>query len=493
MLFNSLAYVLFLPAVFLLHHYSSGSLRWMVLLGASFVFYAAMKAPHLILVLLAVTAVSYFFGLWIDGTGDSRRKFTLFWCGIALNAAVLISLKYLSFIMESLNQLLGFVLPGVTVPVSPLITSIGVSYFVFQSISYLIDIYLETEEPERHFGFFALYMAFFPKLVQGPIERAGDFLPQLRKPYEFDYQAVRSGLLLCLIGMFKKVVIADRLALFVSPVYADVQGSTAVQLILATYLYAVQIYYDFSGYTDIALGSAQVFNINLTRNFDSPYMAVSVADFWRRWHITFSRWILDYIFKPLQLMLRDMRTIGTVTALMVAFIFSGVWHGVGWGYVVWGLLHGIFLSVGVVKQPYVKKLYRFLGVEKTQLLTLWQRFATFNLVCFAWIFFRAGSINDAVHIVGKIAAGTYHETVRIVSDAVHLNLVPITKTLLLGQSKQFLIVIVSITSVTMLQRANGKIFSMPTAYRWLCYYALLVSVLFLGTFNSATRFIYVQF
>jgi alginate O-acetyltransferase complex protein AlgI len=261
------------------------------------------------------------------------------------------------------------------------------------------------QEPERHFGYFTLYLAFFPKLLQGPIERAGDLLPQLRGAGRFDQDNFRAGLLQFGWGMFKKAVIADRLALYANEVYGDPHAFTGLPLLIATYIYAFQIYYDFSGYTDMALGTARMLNVRLTRNFNAPYLARSLADFWRRWHISFSRWILDYLFKPLQMRLRDWKSAGTASALLVTFVLSGIWHGASWGFVIWGALHGLYLGASVFYKPLQKRIYRRLGLEKSKAQLLWQTAVTFNLVCFAWIFFRAASVSDAFYVASHLFDG----------------------------------------------------------------------------------------
>jgi D-alanyl-lipoteichoic acid acyltransferase DltB (MBOAT superfamily) len=331
-----------------------------------------------------------------DAAGTRSR---LLWSGIAINLVILALMKYLPFLLASR----GFpaAIFGMADGARPLGTllAIGVSYYVFQAISYLVDIYLELAEPEEHFGHFALYLAFFPKLLQGPIERAGDLLPQLKGKLELDFF---SGLPLFLWGLFKKVVIADRIAIYVNAVYNNAEHHSGLSLLLATYVYAVQIYCDFSGYTDMALGTAKMLGINLTQNFNRPYFATSIADFWRRWHISFSRWILDYIFKPLQMQWREGRNWGTAAALLVTFLVSGIWHGASWGFVVWGLLHGLYLACSVFYRPYQKMLHKALGIEKTGLLKAWQMFVTFNLASFAWIFFRADSLGGAWMILEKI-------------------------------------------------------------------------------------------
>jgi alginate O-acetyltransferase complex protein AlgI len=277
--------------------------------------------------------------------------------------------------------------------------TIGVSYYTFQAISYLIDIRLGLLKPEHHLGYYALSLAFFPKLLQGPIERGGDLLPQLQDSKPFDYLAARSGLLLVAWGLFQKVVIADRLGMYVDTVYNDLRSYQGASLLLATYGYAGQIYFDFAGYTSMAIGSARMFGIALTPNFNQPYLATSIADFWRRWHISFSRWILDYIFKPLQLGWRNWGTAGTSLALLITFLVSGLWHGASWGFIVWGLLHGCYMACSVWYRPWQKKLHHWLGISKTPLLKFWQIGITFHLVCLAWVFFRANSLSDAFYVL----------------------------------------------------------------------------------------------
>ena len=357
------------------------------------------------------------------------------------------------------------------------------SYYVFQAISYLIDIYLEIEKPERHAGYLALYLSFFPKLLQGPIERAGDLLPQIRLRYKFDYDNMRSGLLLFAWGLFKKSAVADRLAPCVNSIYGDVHSFGGVTLLFATYLYAIQIYYDFSGYTDMALGAARLFNIRLTPNFNAPYLATSVADFWRRWHISFSRWILDYIFKPLQMQFRDLKTSGTALALLVTFLVSGIWHGASWGFIVWGLLHGLYLASSVFYRPVQKAIHKKTGLEKTRALKVWQTFVTFNLVCFAWIFFRAGSITDALYIVRSLFSG--------VSGAKSFSFMQFK-----GDLTSALVAMAVITSVYLAGNRTPLLktfFERPAWFRWVAYYALVIAVVILGKLFDVKEFIYFQF
>jgi alginate O-acetyltransferase complex protein AlgI len=483
MLFNSLKYLLFLPVVYLIFFFVGDRARWCVLLGASMVFYAALNVPYLLAVLAFVTVTTYAFGIFLELVESAKAKRALLWAGIATNLLILVVMKYLPFLSENLNAL-STILP-LDAQIQPItaFVAIGVSYYVFQAISYLIDVYLEIEKPERHFGYFALYLALFPKLLQGPIERAGDLLPQLKAKYEFNYDNMRFGMLLFTWGLFKKVVIADRLGLYVDAVYDDVHSFTGLSLLLATYAYALQIYMDFSGYTDMALGSARLFNIDLTQNFNRPYLATSVADFWRRWHITFSRWILDYIFKPSQMQWRNLKNWGTAAALVVAFIISGIWHGASWGFVIWGGLHGLYMACSVFYKPFQKKLHKALGVEKTNLLKCWQIFVTFNLVSFTWIFFRANSLRDAVYVISNMLNGAKGLKPFLWSQG----------TLGLGLTGAAIFFLVVLSWKIFRPQGISDLSQKNDFYRYCVYNVLILSTLFLARFSATKSFIYFQF
>ncbi len=382
MAFNTAAFLAFLPAAFLLHAWAGERARRPLLLALSLGFYAALGAPHLLVALALTTLLSWRVGLGLARAAPAARGRWLA-AGVAGNLAVLLVVKYLPGLVGR---------PGLWI-------SVGVSYFVFQAIAYLVDVHLEVTEAEPSLPLLALSLAFFPKLLQGPIERSGELLPQLRRPWAFDEDEVRAGLLRFGAGLFRKVVVADRLGLYVDAVYADPGAWSGTTLLLATYAYALQLYFDFSGYTDMALGAARLFGVRLTENFRDPYLATSVADFWRRWHVSFSRWILDYLFRPLQLAWRDAGSLGTAAALLVAFLLSGLWHGASWTFLLWGLVHGGALALEVLWRPWQRRVHRALRVEKTRLLAGWQRLVTFHLVCLAWVFFRAPSLDSALAVL----------------------------------------------------------------------------------------------
>jgi D-alanyl-lipoteichoic acid acyltransferase DltB (MBOAT superfamily) len=399
MILTSLQFMLFAAIILIYYVIIPNKLRWVLLLIASYIFYACFNVPYLLLAISVVTVITYFIGLSIDQSSIQGEKRCLLWLGILLNLSLLIFLKYSHFLIVNLNIFFDIFHTELDLPKNNLFVTIGVSYYVFQAISYLIDVYLEMLEPESHLGHFALYISFFPKLLQGPIERGGNLLPQLRELSPTTSENLHRGINLFIWGLFKKVVIADRLATFVDPIYNNVHDYFGLSFLIATYLFAFQIYFDFSGYTDMAMGIARCFNIGLTQNFNSPYLASSVADFWRRWHISFSSWILDYIFKPLQFALRDWNRLGTIIALMLTFLASGLWHGASWCFIAWGGLHGIYLSVSTLVRKPKQKFYKALNIQKSKVLTMLQIVITFHLICFSWVFFRASSIHDAVYII----------------------------------------------------------------------------------------------
>lgn len=479
MLFSSLTFtLLFLPIVFLCAYLVSVRWQWVLLLLASLVFYAALRVPYLLVVLAVVSAVTWWLAFAIKRAEDAFKKKNLLILGVAGNISTLLILKYLPFLQQNLQGLFDF---GAKYDL--IFVSIGVSYYIFQSISYLVDVYLDIEEPEPHLGYFLLYMAFFPKLLQGPIERAGNLIPQLKKPCAFNYENARTGLFLFGWGLFKKMVIADRLALYVDPVYGSINEQSGFVLLLATYAYAFQLYFDFSGYTDMALGIAKLFGINLTQNFNSPYMARDIGDFWRRWHISFSRWVLDYIFKPLQMHWRDWRNAGTALALLITFLISGLWHGASWNFVVWGGLQGIFLASGVYYKPYKKKLHNRLGSGKSTLLHIWQIFFTFNLVCLSWIFFRTENLNDGWQVLAKLGTPS--------------RLFEIKKFLNSDGPVGLAILSVAFAAVALSYWLKNRhpeemsIHTCPAWIRWCGAYAIFFAIIFFSADSS--KFIYLQF
>jgi alginate O-acetyltransferase complex protein AlgI len=399
MSFNSFPFLAFLPLVVILYWGLPNRYRWVLLLVASYMFYATWAPTFLIWIVLS-TVISYVLARLmprISGPGPRKAVLAL---GIVSNLSVLFVFKYAGFadgILRSLSSRVGF---AYRVPAPNLLLPVGISFYTLQSVGYLIDVYRGTTEPEKHVGLFALYNAFFPKLISGPIERAGHLLPQFRRPHSIGAAQVFGGLRLVLWGMFQKVVIADRLAVYVNEVYSRPADYTGWTIVIATVFVALQIYADFSGYSDIALGVARLFNIELTMNFRQPYYASSVSNFWRRWHISLTNWFRDYLYIPLGG--NRVPRWHHMLNLFAVFLVSGLWHGAAWTFVLWGALHGLYVILERQSQNVRDGIARALRFEHTGARTAINTVTTFILVSFAWIFFQARSVRDALLLIRNL-------------------------------------------------------------------------------------------
>ena len=389
MLFNSMAYAFFLPVVFILYHCLPHRYRWILLLVASYWFYMSWNPAYVVLILFT-TCVSYFCGILLEKQAavHARRLVLLF--SLFLCLGVLFVFKYYNFTVDSLSHIIPFTPRYLNV-----LLPVGISFYTFQSLSYVIDVYRGRIHAERHFGIYATFVSFFPQLVAGPIERSDHLLPQIRAEHGFDPQGTRYGIRLILWGLIKKVLIADNLAAYVDRVYGDIYSCSGFCVLLATLFFTIQIYCDFSGYSDIARGSARMFGIDLMENFKSPYFADSVRDFWKRWHISLSSWFKDYLYIPL-----GGNRCGVIRRnlnILVTFLISGLWHGANWTFVVWGGLHGL-----------AQICENLTGAGKTQsrgIRLLLRRIVVFCFAAFAWIFFRANDLSQGFYAVRVLFTG----------------------------------------------------------------------------------------
>jgi alginate O-acetyltransferase complex protein AlgI len=481
MLFNSIEYFVFLPVVLVVFFALPVRVRWVWLLGASWYFYGSWSARYLAL-FIANTAVAYAAGLALDRAGERAVRRAIAFGACALLLGTLFVFKYLDFVAASLSGVLHAVGVNVAIPAVKLTLPVGVSFYTFQAVAYVVDVYQRDLPAERHPGIFALYKAFFAQLVAGPIERPQRLLPQLRSPTKLEYDRITSGALLIAWGMFKKVVIADRLAIYVTEVYDHPGQYHGLPIAIATYLFAFQIYCDFSGYSDIAVGSARLFGYDLMQNFDRPYLSRSTREFWARWHISLSSWFRDYVYIPLGG--NRVSPWRNQLNLLVVFLLSGLWHGAAWTFVVWGALHGLYLLVGIWTAKLRGALAHALGLDRTpRLHAFLQRVIVFHLVAFAWLFFRARSFGDAWTLLGnatKLELSLKHVLVRGTS-AYELGI--------------GIAAILFMFALHLWQTgANTADFlkSRRTSVRWALAYAMLVSILLFGEFNL-TEFIYFQF
>ena len=389
MLFNSIDFFIFLPLVFLLYWTFTKKLKLqnLVLLLSSYIFYSWWDYRFLVLI-IASTLVDYFVGLQIHQSNNKKERKTWLFVSLFFNIGLLGFFKYYNFFIESIIDSLTQL--GLSVENTwslKIILPVGISFYTFQTLSYSIDIYKRKFMPTKDFIGFASFVSFFPQLVAGPIERASNLLPQILNKRVYTYVALSQGFKLIIWGFFLKIVIADRAAIYVNAVYNNVENHDGLTFIVATILFAFQIYGDFAGYSLIAIGVAKLFGINLMTNFNRPYFSASVSEFWNRWHISLSTWFRDYVYKPLGG--NRTRKWRWLINLFVTFVISGLWHGAKWNFVVWGALNGLYLIIEVLLFKKKRK-----GVINIII--------TFFLINFSWIFFRANNFNEAIFIVNKI-------------------------------------------------------------------------------------------
>ncbi len=369
------------------------------MLAASYAFYACWQ-PWFVGVLLFCTLVGWSAGRLMAGEQDNRKKKKILIASVGLNLLPLLFFKYVNFFNAALNDAFSFLGLGYAVPALNILLPLGVSFYTFQTIAYCADVYMDKIQAEKNMGAFALFLAFFPKLISGPIERGGSFLPQIKRADRFNSALFVSGVQLFLWGVFKKIVIADRLAMYADMVFGDPHSMYGKTVVIGMWMFSIQIYCDFSAYMDMAIGCGRIFGIELSRNFNFPYMAGSVADFWRRWHITLTSWFRDYVYIPLGG--RRVATGRWIFNIMAVFLLSGLWHGAGWTFIFWGVLHGSFYLIGTFTAPVRNRIRGFLGI-RGRFEAIWQVFFTFQLVSLAWVFFRARTIDDAFVLIRNMS------------------------------------------------------------------------------------------
>ena len=462
MVFNSIAFVLFFPIVTLLYFLLPYRYRWMLLLAASCVFYMFF-IPIYILILIGTILIDYVAGLMIERSQGAKRK-TFLILSLVSNIGVLAIFKYYNFFIGNLNSAFA-----TSLPLLKIILPIGLSFHTFQAMSYTIEVFREKQKAERHLGIYALYVMFYPQLVAGPIERPQNMLHQFYRKHDFDYDRVVGGLKLMLIGFFKKIVIADRLALYVNSVYNSPEQHNGVTLSVATVFFAFQIYCDFSAYSEIAIGAARVMGFDLMTNFRRPYFSRSVSEFWKRWHISLSSWFSDYLYKSMGGNRVSMSR--WYLNLLIVFLVSGLWHGANWTFIIWGGLNGLYLIFGI--------LLKRAALPKGRLSSVVQVLTTFALICFSWVFFRANSVQDAKLITAKL---------------LHPR-----GSLWIGQPSSFLFSIIGIL-ILLLVEFKKEYYNTPFSFlgnerkmiRYSSYAALVFLILAIGVLDGG-QFIYFQF
>ncbi|MCC8426352.1 MBOAT family protein [Mucilaginibacter sp. UR6-11] len=474
MLFNSLIFLNFFVVVTTLYFLVPDKHQWKLLLLASCYFYMFF-VPVYLLILGFTIVIDYYAGILIERKTGSKKKLMLI-VSLMANVGVLAVFKYYNFIANNLSFLLK--LSGVHhhIPYLNILLPIGLSFHTFQAMSYTIEVYRGHQKPERNFGIYALYVMFYPQLVAGPIERPQNMLPQFHQKHAFNYDDVVTGLRKMLWGYFKKLVVADRLAIYVNAVFHHPGKHSAITLITAIIFFSFQIYCDFSGYSDIALGTARVMGYKLMVNFRRPYFATSIKEFWSRWHISLSTWFRDYLYIPLG---GNRRSISRwCLNILLVFMISGLWHGASWTFVVWGALHGFYLIAGIFFNKVFKD--RFLIIKNTVTGIFFRTSFTFMIVCFGWIFFRANSIDDAFIIIRNIVTwkgGGFY--IGSISD-IFYSIVALAILLITEYTQEFY------SESFSLMNSRYKL------VRHLSYVAIILLILLAGILNQS-QFIYFQF
>lgn len=476
MLFSSISFMLFMIVLFLIYWGVPHRFRWMLLLVANIFFYGCYDKRYL-LALFFATIISYITGIYIEDKEKESKRKGIFVSGVILTLSLLIIFKYTNFVLGSGIKIIRLFSIPVDDFTLKLIMPAGISFYTFQMVGYIADIYKGKIKAEKNLGKYTVFVTFFPNISSGPIERAGHFLPQLEMEKHFDYEACVYGARLLLLGLLKKIVFADSMSKYVNNVFDHVTDFKGPALIFATILFTFQIYCDFSGYSDMAIGVAKMLGFDLPVNFNNPYYASSIKEFWARWHISLSTWFRDYVYIPLggNRVSRFKRN----RNLIVTFLVSGLWHGANWTFVLWGLLHGLCQVIENTINEKIGKKEKKGGRRVLSILI------TFAIVSFAWMFFRANSISDALYILRNMfIPGSVSEAFARMS----MSKFSILKTLM------------AIVALMVFDFFNQKIDILAQmsriniVLRWIIYISLTVLIIMLKIHNGTTQeFIYFRF
>ena len=405
MIFNSFSFLVFLPVVLAIYWILPGKIRTIWLLAASYYFYMCWNAKYAILIFF-LTIITYLSGILIEKSSLVKIKKLIVFFSVAINIGILIWFKYINFALDLTSKIFSLLHVQMTVPVLDILLPVGISFYTFQALSYTIDVYRGDTPAERDFFRYALFVSFFPQLVAGPIERSKNLLSQLAKKRKPSYDMAREGFLLMIWGYFVKLVIADRIAVFVDTVYGDYNTYGGLFIVIATVFFAIQIYCDFAGYSAIAIGTAKLFGINLMENFNAPFLSTSIAELWKRWHISLTSWFRDYMYIPLGGSKKG--KFRKCLNVLIVFLVSGLWHGANLTYVVWGGINGLYQVISEILKPVKEAAVRLLKINvKSAGHLLLKGLVTFSLFVFSLIFFRAESLTDSINII-KSLAGNYN-------------------------------------------------------------------------------------
>ena len=488
MLFNSLQFIVFFPIVIALYFLIPYKKRWILLLAASYYFYMCWKVDYIILI-IASTVIDYICSNKMSKLNNQKSKKPWLIASIISNLSILFGFKYFNFFSENIQLIFNNYNIFYEMPFFNVLLPVGISFYTFQTLSYTIDVYNNKTPAQKHLGVFAVYVSFFPQLVAGPIERSNHLLPQFFKEYDFSYERVKSGLEKMLWGFFKKIVIADNLAILVDGIYNNVDSYSGIALIIATIFFTFQIYCDFSGYSDIAIGTAKVMGFELRENFKRPYFSKSIREFWQRWHITLSTWFRDYVY----ISLGGNRVIKWRWHynILITFLLSGLWHGANWTFIIWGALHGFYLITALILSKPKEKIFKMITNISPLTNKILDVSLTFMLVAFAWIFFRANSLSDAIYVITNLFSDfdsiSNINAIKMQFRGIGLYTDDIIKSCVL---------IIMLITYSLYERDGNvweKMSKKPRWFRWVIYYILIFGILFVAPHSSVNNFIYFQF
>ncbi|MCP9751043.1 MBOAT family protein [Ferruginibacter sp. HRS2-29] len=486
MLFNSINFAIFLPIVFVLYWFVTNKnlkLQNMLLLVSSYFFYACWDYRFLFLLMFS-TLLDYFTGIKMHEAKSKTSKKIWFWLSIGINLGFLGFFKYYNFFVQSFADMLEMTGLHINIWTLKIILPVGISFYTFHGLSYVIDIYKDRIKPEKNFYEYAVFVSFFPLLVAGPIERATHLLPQIKKERQFDYAKAVDGLRQILWGLFKKIVIADMCAEYANAIFAGSHGYNGSTLVLGALFFTFQIYGDFSGYSDIALGVARLFGIELLRNFAFPYFSRDIAEFWRRWHISLSTWFRDYLYIPLGGSKGG--TLKKVRNTFIIFIVSGFWHGANWTFIIWGFLNALYIMPSILFNTNRNNLDTVAkGKIFPTIRELISMIVTFSLTVLAWIFFRADNVSHAIDYVSRIFSSS-------------LFVMPNKKPFLATKAHPGVGLALILFFIVIEWMGREQQYALATlgkswhrTFRWAFYYLLIIAIfLFIG---KEQQFIYFQF
>lgn len=487
MSYISIEYVILFVVTIALYYALPHKFRWILLLAASYTFYMFWK-PSFIVLLLASTGVDYFAAIKMSQTSEKKKRRKFLYLSLLVNLGLLGFFKYFGMLDSAVSSLFASI--GIQYGGTGwnILLPIGISFYTFQTLGYTIDVYRGTIKPEKHFGYFALYVSFFPQLVAGPIERAANLLPQLKKKFQFDYAQSVEGMMLICWGFFKKAIIADRLAVAIDSVFAHPENFSGIHLFVSGAVFLYQLYFDFSSYTDIARGTAKILGVELMENFKRPFAARTISDLWSRWHISLTSWFASYVSVPLYKKFRSLnKKAAYILSTIITLSICGLWHGADWSFIVWGGFLAVVMIFGNITRPYRRKVKTKLGIDRIPLLNRTLEFiGVMSTIAVAMVFFRAADMTAAIEYFRQMFSSNNIPLFTGLLGRLNINTINFT-ILVLGC---FLVEIVQYFG------RNRRIFealsSRKPVVRYAIYISLILVILVLGKFTGSP-YIYFQF